>query len=81
MIVMEDQIDELKYIGGVDISFDKDNNQIGIVCLSILEWPSLKTIHDEYQQIQTNVPYISGYLAFREIEHIERMIDKLRKEK
>lgn len=38
----------------------------------------MEKVHDEYQEVTTNVPYISGYLAFREVEHIEKLIQKLR---
>ncbi|XP_033132869.1 endonuclease V isoform X3 [Brassica rapa] len=63
----------LKYVGGVDISFSKDDSSVACACLVVLELPSLRVVHNELSLIRLQVPYVPGFLAFREI--LEKMRD------
>ncbi|KAL9649875.1 hypothetical protein ABK040_011348 [Willaertia magna] len=68
----------LKYIGGVDISFDKQNPKKAIASFVVLSFPDLKVIYEDYNECIMNHPYIAGFLAFREVPHLEGMIKKLK---
>ena len=57
----------LKYVGGVDISFSKDDSSVACACLVVLELPSLRVVHNELSLIRLQVPYVLGFLAFREV--------------
>ncbi len=62
----------------MDISFNKTISNLGIASIVILEFPSLKQIYHDYLEINCDKPYISGYLAFREITHLKILIDKIK---
>ncbi|KAF8053437.1 hypothetical protein N665_1415s0013 [Sinapis alba] len=63
----------LKYVGGVDISFSKDDSSVACACLVVLELPSLRVVHNELSLLRLRVPYVPGFLAFREI--LQKMRD------
>jgi len=72
-------------IGGVDISFVSEENQKEDVdacaALVILEFPSLKLLYTSFQMVKLTAPYIPGFLAFREVEFIVELINKLKRDK
>lgn len=57
----------LERIGGVDISFVKGSETDAVACLVILSFPDLKVIYKLMKIVQLTLPYISGFLAFREV--------------
>ena len=82
-LVTEDQFDfdansEIKYIGGCDISFFKGNNVDAVASLVVVELPTMNVVYESYHMVQLTQPYIAGYLAFREVEHLLKLIDELR---
>ncbi|ESN97619.1 hypothetical protein HELRODRAFT_85315 [Helobdella robusta] len=65
---------KLPYIIGLDISFIKDNTEDACVGLTVLSLPYLEVVYEETTMIKITVPYVSGYLAFREAEfYVGRM--------
>jgi len=71
---------KLKYIGGVDISFAKNNKIDACASIIICNYPSMQIIHESYQMIKLDAPYVAGFLGFREVPFIVDMLDKLKKE-
>ena len=82
-LITEDDasLKEIKYIGGVDISFDKYDPTIGISALVVCDYQTLKIVYEDYELIKIEEPYIPGFLAFREVKHFVNLIDKLKKNK
>ncbi|KPI88595.1 putative endonuclease V [Leptomonas seymouri] len=70
---------ELKYIGGVDISFVPGTDD-GIACIAILRYPSLEVVKTYMHRCTLREPYISTYLAFREIQPVCELFDEVRVE-
>ncbi|KAI7858148.1 endonuclease V-domain-containing protein [Circinella umbellata] len=70
----------LKYIGGVDLSFPENDFEHALACLSILSWPSLEVVHTSYLETELHLPYIAGFLAFREVEPLLKLLNKLKQE-
>ncbi|KAG2393704.1 hypothetical protein C9374_007235 [Naegleria lovaniensis] len=68
----------LKFVGGVDISFDKENPVNAIASLIVLSLPDLKVVYEKYDKVVMQHPYIPGFLAFREVPHLESMVNDLR---
>ncbi|KAL0798240.1 hypothetical protein Bca101_053414 [Brassica carinata] len=68
----------LKYIGGVDISFSKDDSSVACACLVVLELPSLRVVHHELSLLRLRVPYVPGFLAFREAPVLLQILEKMR---
>eukprot|EP01125_Pyxidicula_operculata_P011706 TRINITY_DN3835_c0_g1_i3.p1 TRINITY_DN3835_c0_g1~~TRINITY_DN3835_c0_g1_i3.p1 ORF type:complete len:236 (-),score=27.73 TRINITY_DN3835_c0_g1_i3:24-731(-) len=71
----------LNYIGGVDISFVKGNDVDACACLTVLKYPSLEVVYVDNQMISLTLPYIPSFLAFREVEFLVPLIEKLKTEK
>lgn len=73
-------IEDLVYIGGLDISFSKKKENVACAYLTIYNFKEHKIIHEEYKVCEMKVPYVSGYLGFREIpeyvELLQRVKDK-----
>ncbi|XP_013685867.1 endonuclease V isoform X1 [Brassica napus] len=68
----------LKYVGGVDISFTKDDSSVACACLVVLELPSLRVVHNELSLLRLQVPYVPGFLAFREAPVLLQILEKMR---
>ncbi|KAM9997322.1 hypothetical protein ACTFIZ_010864 [Dictyostelium cf. discoideum] len=68
----------LKYIGGVDISFVKDNDIDACASLIVIEYPSLKIVYKDIEFVKLSELYIPGFLAFRETPHLIKLINKLK---
>jgi len=69
---------ELKLIGGVDISFSKHDETVACTALVILSYPDLEVVYEDYQVVTLDAPYMAGFLAFREVKHEVKLIEKLR---
>lgn len=66
--------DTIRYVGGLDISFDKTDNSRGCAYLSILDLESGQIVYETYQICQLSIPYVSGFLGFREIPIYKTLI-------
>jgi len=64
-------------VGGVDISFVKDNDVDAVASVVVVELPSLRRVHAIHEQIQLQEPYIPGFLAFREAPHYAGLLQRL----
>ena len=65
---------DLKYIGGVDISFIKGDDVNACAAYVILKYPSLDVVYEDYEMIKLVAPYVPGFLAFREVDHLIGLI-------
>ncbi|CAG9319571.1 ENDOV [Blepharisma stoltei] len=68
-------LDTLELIGGVDISADKHDQNKAVACLIVCRYPSFEIVHEQAEEVTLTQPYVPGYLAFREVEHLERLIN------
>lgn len=57
----------LKYVGGVDVSFLKEDPSVACGSLVVLDLQSLQIVYQDYSLVRLRVPYIAGFLAFREV--------------
>lgn len=71
-------LEGLKYIAGVDLSFPEDNVEQAVACLVVLEFPSLEVVHRAFLKTRLTLPYIPGFLAFREVEPILDLLTRLK---
>eukprot|EP01122_Echinamoeba_exundans_P005630 TRINITY_DN15781_c0_g1_i1.p1 TRINITY_DN15781_c0_g1~~TRINITY_DN15781_c0_g1_i1.p1 ORF type:complete len:305 (+),score=24.03 TRINITY_DN15781_c0_g1_i1:22-915(+) len=76
-----DKSNTIRYIGGVDISFVKDNETDACAALVVLSYPSLEVVYERYKFIQLKLPYIPGFLAFREVGFLMELIEELKETK
>ena len=76
----EVSIENLHYVGGVDISFVKGSDVDAVATLVVLSYPTMKVVHEVTQVVALTLPYIPGYLAFREVPHLVKLFARLREE-
>lgn len=57
----------MKYIGGVDISFLKDDSSVACGTLVVLDFETLDVVYEDFVVVEIKVPYVAGFLGFREV--------------
>jgi deoxyinosine 3'endonuclease (endonuclease V) len=86
-LIKEDDpaLNNIKYIAGVDISFQKQYNQkkdsplYAISALIVCDYKTLNIVYENYKLVTIDEPYIPGFLAFREVKHFVNLIEELKK--
>lgn len=64
----EEQEEEmLRYVGGVDVSFSKEDPSVACGSLVVLDIQNFQVVYDDYAVVTLRVPYVPGFLAFREV--------------
>ena len=64
-IVTRNQLDEVRLVAGVDISYSRAKQE-GWAGVVVLEHPSLKRVEERYARGTIRFPYVPGLLSFRE---------------
>ncbi|PIA28445.1 hypothetical protein AQUCO_06900011v1 [Aquilegia coerulea] len=71
--------EKLKYVGGVDLSFSKEDPCIACGALVILDLNNdLNVVYEDFSIVKLQVPYIPGFLAFREAPVLLKLLEKLK---
>jgi len=65
-----------KLIGGADISFDKNDPLRAAATVVVCEYPSMKVIREETEVISSHLPYVPGFLAFREAPPVLSLLQR-----
>ena len=69
----------LSLVGGVDISFVKDTS-LAVASLVVLNFPSMTVRRHLIHHCEMKLPYMPGFLAFREVAPLQFLMDKFRKD-
>ena len=69
---------ELKYIAGVDISASKHCPNVAVSALVVCD-KDLKIVYEDYKVVKMTEPYVPGFLAFREVNHLVDLVNDLKK--
>ena len=66
-VIREDRLDTdpPQYIGGADVGFEQ-GGEVTRAAMVILKYPSLELVEYKVARIATTMPYIPGFLSFRE---------------
>jgi len=72
---------ELRYVAGVDISFIKNDPVNACAALVVLSFPDLQVVWGVEKMVKLDLPYVPGFLAFREVPHLLPLFEQLRAEK
>ena len=70
---------QARLVGGMDISFLKGSDVDACVCLVVLDVVSHHVVYQVCKPIQLSLPYISGFLAFREAPFLLELLTTLRR--
>ncbi|XP_028108127.1 endonuclease V isoform X4 [Camellia sinensis] len=68
----------LKYVGGVDISFSKVDPSIACGTLVVLDLLTLEVVYDDFSVVRLHIPYVPGFLAFREAPILLELLEKMK---
>lgn len=71
----------LKLIGGMDISASIANPDIAVAALVVCNAETLEVLYEKYEFVTMTQPYVPGFLAFREVDHLLKLINDLRNSK
>ncbi|XP_057956230.1 uncharacterized protein LOC131149627 isoform X2 [Malania oleifera] len=68
----------LKYVGGVDVSYSKDDPSVACAALVVLDLQTLEVVYVDYSVSDLRVPYVPGFLAFREAPILLELLEKMK---
>ncbi|CAN0881772.1 Endonuclease V, partial [Linum grandiflorum] len=71
--------DHLRYVGGFDVSYSKDDSSIGCGVLVVLDLQTLQVVYEDFRIVEIRVPYVPGFLAFREAPICLQLLEKMKK--
>ncbi|KAK7377296.1 hypothetical protein VNO80_02719 [Phaseolus coccineus] len=71
--------EELRYVGGVDISFSKDDPSKACGTLVVLDFHTLQLLYQDFSFFTLQVPYVPGFLAFREAPVLQQLLEKMKR--
>ncbi|XP_026908412.2 endonuclease V isoform X2 [Acinonyx jubatus] len=68
----------LQRVGGVDVSFVKGDSVSACASLVVLSYPELEVVYEDCRMVSLTAPYVSGFLAFREVPFLVAAVRRLR---
>ncbi|KAG8564901.1 hypothetical protein GDO81_012623 [Engystomops pustulosus] len=67
----------LERVGGVDLSYVKEDDTTACASLIVLSYPDLEVIYEDCHMVTLDAPYIAGFLAFREVPSLVEAVKRL----
>ncbi|XP_036197752.1 endonuclease V isoform X5 [Myotis myotis] len=67
----------LQRVGGVDVSFVKGDSVSACASLVVLSYPELEVLYEDSRLVHLTAPYLSGFLAFREVPFLVGAVQRL----
>ncbi|XP_059988780.1 endonuclease V isoform X10 [Lagenorhynchus albirostris] len=68
----------LQRVGGMDVSFVKGDSVSACASLVVLSYPELEVMYEDCRMVSLTAPYVSGFLAFREVPFLVDAVQQLR---
>ncbi|KAL6216895.1 hypothetical protein ACLB2K_010113 [Fragaria x ananassa] len=68
----------LKYVGGADISYSKQDPSMACGTLVVLDIHTLQVVYENHSVVTLSVPYVPGFLAFREAPVLLELLEKMK---
>ncbi|CEM26472.1 unnamed protein product [Vitrella brassicaformis CCMP3155] len=75
---LDDGRPALTRVGGVDLSFFKEDPSRAVAALVVLDFDTLEVVYERCREVELNVPYMPGYLAFREAPPLAALIEDMK---
>lgn len=74
-------LEEIRFVAGVDIAYwEAFGKTYGVCCVVIIDFITHEVLERVYSYGEISIPYISGFLAFRELPLIKQTAKKLTKQ-
>ena len=70
---------KISKVAGLDISASKIDDTKASVAIIILDFESKAVLYENSKLVTLTQPYVPGFLAFREVEHLNDIINNLKK--
>lgn len=71
-------IDNISLVCGVDLAYwNKNNKEYAVCCIVVIDYITHEIVEKKYHYGEIDVPYIAGYLAFRELPLVIETVKKL----
>ncbi|KAM8787138.1 endonuclease V isoform 3-T3 [Rhynchonycteris naso] len=71
----------LQRVGGLDVSFVKSDGVRACASLVVLSYPDLEVVYEDCCIVSLTAPYLSGFLAFREVPFLVDAVRRLQEKK
>lgn len=73
--------EDIKLIAGVDLAYwESENKQYAVCCIVVIDYKTKEVIEKVNSVGEIEVPYIAGFLAFRELPLVIEAVEKLESE-
>ena len=66
--------DVVQTVAGFDVSYPKDESQPAVAAMVVCSLPDLQPVYSVAEKVLVTVPYVAGFLAFREIPSFSRLL-------
>lgn len=71
-------VDDIKTVAGVDLAYwTKDGREYAVCCIVVVDFRTHEVIEKKQHSGEIKVPYIAGFLAFRELPLVLETVGKL----
>ncbi|XP_039198312.1 endonuclease V-like [Crotalus tigris] len=71
----------LERVGGMDLSYLKEDATRACASLVVLSYPELEVLYEDCYVVAVNAPYVAGFLAFREVPFLLEAVQRLETQK
>jgi len=69
-------IEGLRHVAGVDVSFFPDGVH-AVAAVVVCSYPQMEVVYEDCATFKLRVPYMPGFLAFREVPALKAMLEKV----
>ncbi len=70
--------DDIKTVAGVDLAYwNKDGQEYAVCCIVVIDYETHEVLEKQQYSGKIEVPYIAGFLAFRELPLVLETVRKL----
>jgi len=76
-VVKENQFSDIRHIAGVDVAYDKDNDEL-VAAIVVLDAETLEIIETASFKDKAQFPYVPGLFSFREIPPLIKAFEQLK---
>ena len=79
-LIVENKVpNKIRYVGGVDVSFPKDTSRTdAYAAIVVIDVETFDVVYQNCIKVEVTEPYIAGFLAFREVKHLVKLVDELK---